>query len=801
MKQSNDLVTAMRNSNGAAGREPTDNGKERAYLWAAVATVAVGTLYAVTLAPTAAFWDASEYIATARILGVPHPPGNPLFVLMARAWHVLLEPLGLSTAVRINLFSATASALAHGLWFLVVHRILGFFGGSKSFRLVGAFAAVLVSATAFTVWNQSNVNEKVYSVSFFTIALLSWLALRWRDNLGRGKDDNLLLLMTFVLALSVGNHLMAFLAAPALLLFICLVRPRALLHWRLYPAVLVAGFLGLSVHLYLPVRAAQDPIINEAEPTCESFGEAVTSVVTYGAKGCHNLSSALKREQYEKPPLRTRLAPFSAQMQNWFQYFDWQWARGLSGDDVLFGKARTPFTALFVVLGLLGMAEMIRRDPKSGIYMASLFGILSLGLVYYMNFKYGFSIPAPEPDSPPLHEVRERDYFFIVGFSIWGLAAGVGVAALWRRAWGALSVRGLATRPAMAVAAPILGAAFVPLALNYERARRDQDYAARDWAHNILMSVEPYSLIFTNGDNDTFPLWYLQEVEGIRRDVTVAVTSYLSTPWYVNQLRRLTRPCEPGEDPDGDSTRILCQRPYTSENTDAMYTHDPGLARAAGKTPLLVSEPVRLPGRSIFPPELSEDVVQQIAREGAQFLDSVATVPLGPFTARLQGERYLTAAQQFQLWAIRTAMEDRPVYFAGAAGASLAVGNFSGATTAIGLRERVVREGVAFRLWPGDPADAPRDLQQIDGNLAAIMGSWVDMEKTRALLDDVFVHRTGLPDEWEFWPDMPSVGISTYYGWAHFALYTGATLRGDTATANQQVARYEAWARLANPSG
>src|SRR5687768_4450143 len=172
---------------------------------AALAALAVWAIYAVTVSPTTWFWDTSEYITTAHILGIPHPPGNPVFVLLARAWDVLLAPFPLTTAVRINLFSATMSALAHGCWFLLAHRILASFSNDKWFRIIGATAAVMVSATAFTVWNQSNVNEKVYTVSLFTIALLSWLVFHWRDNLGQGKDDNLILLMIFILALSVGN--------------------------------------------------------------------------------------------------------------------------------------------------------------------------------------------------------------------------------------------------------------------------------------------------------------------------------------------------------------------------------------------------------------------------------------------------------------------------------------------------------------------------------------------------------------------------------------------------------------------
>ncbi|MCJ7628054.1 MAG: DUF2723 domain-containing protein, partial [Longimicrobiales bacterium] len=546
-------------------------------------------------------------MATAHILGIPHPPGNPLFVVLARAWDIILAPLGLSVAVKINLFSTTMSALAHGFWFLVVHQILRRFSEDRVFPLVGAFVAVLVSATAFTVWNQSNVNEKVYTVSLFTIALLSWLAFHWRENLGRGKDDNLLILMVFVLALSVGNHLMAFLAAPALGLFILLVHPRTLLNWRLYLAAVVATFLGLSIHLYLPLRAALGPVINEASPTCESLTGALTSILTWGQRGCENLSDALSRKQYIKPPIGTRLAPLHLQFANYLQYFDWQWARVLQGTQVVFAIARLPFTLLFTGLGVYGALEHFRKDRLSWWYILSLFGTLSVGLTFYLNFKYGFSILDPLGDLSA-HEVRERDYFFIVSFSLWGLWAGIGITALWRTLAGGL-VSGYRR------AAPILLIAVIPLVLNWPWASRAGDYSARDWAYNLLMSVEPYGVLFTNGDNDTFPLWYLQEVEGIRQDVTVIVTSYLNIDWYAFQLRGLTTPCPAGTDPGADPTRIVCQRPYTPEGSPGAEYGGPADAeviRAAGKVPLLMDGPVRHPTRSIL--ALDDATIEQVAQ-------------------------------------------------------------------------------------------------------------------------------------------------------------------------------------------
>jgi hypothetical protein len=742
---------------------------------AAVAGVLVFALYALTLAPTTAFWDTSEYIATGHILGIPHPPGNPLFVVLARAWSVLLAPLGLSVAVRVNLFSAFMSASAHALWFLVVHHILRYFSEDRRFRLIGAAAAVLVSATAFTVWNQSNVNEKVYTVSLLTIALLSWLAFRWQENLGKGKDDNLLILMAFVLALSVGNHLMAFLAAPAIGLFILVVHPRTLLNWKLYVVGLGVAIVGLSIHLVLPLRAGLSPVINEAAPTCPDIGSAIGAVVSYGKAGCAALAEALNRSQYSKPPLLPRQAPLSSQIVNYLQYFDWQWARSLDGSSTVFANLRLPFTMLFTGLGVWGAIEHARRDRASFLYLATLFATLSFALIYYLNFKYGYTLLAPVQDRA-LHEVRERDYFFVVSFSVWGLWVGMGIMTLWREAASEM-------RTTLGKVSPILGLALVPLVLNWGWATRSYDYAARDWAHNLLMSVEPYGVLFTNGDNDTFPLWYLQEVEGIRRDVTVIVTSYLNTDWYAKQLKNLTQPCPPGVDPSSDWSLIQCQRPYTSENTDAAYVTT--AADAGDKTPLVVEGEIRAPTKSVIP--LTDEQIDQISTSYVQ-LDQDRFLQIGDIVATLRGGEFLAPWQQYALNLMGAVIDERPIYFASSGNAS----------ESLGVQRYLVRHGLAFKLNPGELVedDAAATVRLQPSPYSTVTGDWVDVDRTGILLEEVFVHRTGIPDEWSHWPDIATVGIPNYYAWGYLALMQAAVQADDQPGLDRYQNRAEAWTQL-----
>lgn len=747
------------------------------YGWAALAATAVFALYAITLAPTTAFWDTSEYIATSHILGIPHPPGNPLFVLLGRSWEMLLAPLGLSVAVRINLFSAFMSAAAHGFWFLVVHHILGFFTGDRRVRLVGAAVAILISATAFTVWNQSNVNEKVYTVSLFTIALLSWLAFHWRENLGKGRDDNLLVLMAFILALSVGNHLMAFLVAPAVVVFVLMVEPRTLWNWKLYAAGAVAIFLGLSVHMFLPLRAALGPVINEGAPICDSVGQSLTSIVTWGQRGCAELSASISRSQYDKPPLLPRQAAVWSQIGNFLEYYDWQWARGLMGETRLFGVARMPFTFLFTGLGILGLAEHAKRDRISAIYMGMLFLTLSFGLVAYMNFKYGYTLASPTGDRA-LHEVRERDYFFIVGFSVWGLFAGLGLTVLWQR----LSKR---LGGSLKRAAPVLIIAALPLLLNWGWASRRGDWAARDWAHNLLMSVEPYGVLFTNGDNDTFPLWYIQEVEGVRQDVTVIVTSYLNTPWYAKQIRDLTRPCPAGVSASDAPSRIVCQRPYETEKAASIYMTNATENVASGQVGIPLASPITVPTASII--ELNDSTINGVASPAGYFVvQENRAVGLGPVTATLRGGSVVEPWHQFALSIIANSLDERPIYFA----------STGAAATAFGIGQYLIREGLAFRLNPGLPTESDAITRINSEQLVGVTGLWVNSPRTKQLAERVFVQHGDIPDGWAVWADQPSVGIPNYYAWMYAGLAQSANQAGDTTAMNAYSDRLIPWQEL-----
>src|SRR5438045_5298281 len=185
--------------------------------------------------------------------------------------------------------------------------------------------------------------------------------------------------------------------------------------------------------------------------------------------------------------------------------------------------------------------------------------MVTIALIYYMNFKYGSSLAPQLAESVP-REVRDRDYFYLWSFSAWSVWAALGLVFVWEtlaaipdpeRNKIATDSGVLPQRRSWLIASPVLAIALVPLFGNWKAASRAGQTDTADFAADLLNSVEPYGVLVTSGDNDTFPLWYAQEVEGIRKDVVVACLSLLNTDWYVRGIIR--RPIYTYDAPKGPS--------------------------------------------------------------------------------------------------------------------------------------------------------------------------------------------------------------------------------------------------------
>jgi len=688
--------------------------KERPpYLFAFLTFVAVFVIYFATLAPTTAFWDTSEYIAAAKVLGIPHPPGNPLFVILAHTFGLL--PLAVDYAVRINLFAAVTSAAAAGFWFLVAERWLRGIVQVRWARYAAAFGGVLVGATSWSVWNQSTVNEKVYTVSLFSIALVMWLVVRWGDDEPGPHRDRWLVLIAYVLALSSTNHLMGLLAVPALVVYVLWTDWRVITRPTVIVGVLIAALVGVSLnYLWLPLRAAQYPAINEGEPV-GFFSQALKDV--------------LNRVQYGKPPLDQRQASFGGQLANFWQYYSWQYARD-------WGRLSGVATAIFTVLGLSGLWALWKSDRRAGLAGIALLGTLSLGLVYYMNFKYGFS-QYPDQASLP-REVRERDYFFIGSFAVYGAFVACGLGALMQSIVDGLRDRG-STLSRWAAASPVLALAFVPLLGNRVTASRAHETMARDFAYDMLNSVEPYGILITAGDNDTFPLWYAQEVEGIRPDVTLANLSLMNTEWHLRQLARRKTP------------------KFDPARADPIWRHYP------------VPPPPTTPVLKLSQAEVdSLPEAMQVPAQGGIAFDSLQI---------RFGQDVLLRQDLAAIFLIRDNQGKRPVFF------SWSDGGYPDQT--LGLSSYLVSHGFVRKLMPTPVKPAPPTVVLSQG-----LG-YVDVPRTKTLLWDVYHWQTATRRRPFGWVDPPSGSILQLYS----VVYGGSARVFETVGDSALAAKADSVAR------
>lgn len=462
--------------------------------------------YLSTAAPDLTFWDAAEFMTGAHTLGIPHPPGTPLWVLMGK-----LSALVFSSAApprAITLLSVWASALIGGVGAWMASRWIG---------ARGAVVAAVMAGAMYSVWNNATETE-VYAVSLLaSVVMLAAGEYAGRHDTPDPQRARARALIAFIAGLAVPLHLSVLVALPAAAAFAWRgPRPtgRDVVGWMALAA------LGLSAVAVLPLLSVHDPQLDSGNP------ETLRSLI-----------AVLRREQYAVAGLWPRMAPLWLQLGNVFQWADWQVAFGLHPLPTA-AVSRTALSVLWVWLAALGVRAVWRHDVRVGRAMLLLLVSATMGVAVWLNMRAGpsFGVGVLPPGAG--HEARERHYFFVLGFWAWGLMAGAGAASL---------ATTLARRlPAPVALAPLL-VVLVPLVANHDVADRSREPVAtlpRTYARLLLDAVPQNGVLFAGGDNDTFPLWYLQQVEDYRADITVVTVPLMGAEWYRATLadRKLLAP-------------------------------------------------------------------------------------------------------------------------------------------------------------------------------------------------------------------------------------------------------------------
>ncbi|HHB79014.1 MAG TPA: DUF2723 domain-containing protein [Saprospiraceae bacterium] len=315
-------------------------------------------------------------------------------------------------------------------------------------------------------------------------------------------------------------------------------------------------------------------------------------------------------------------------------------------------KSRNTYYFLPFLFGLIGMVFHLIRRPKDFAALMLLFLITGVGLVVYAN----------EPPNEP----RERDYVFIGSFFAYAMWVGMGVLAIFQGLTQKMSMKGIA--PAGIATALVLSAPILMGTQNFDDMGRKDITAARDYAHNFLESCAKDAIVFTYGDNDTYPLWYAQEIEGIRTDVRVINLSLIAVDWYIDLVRRKVNDSPrikmtiPKKAYQGYYRNMLYLAPLVREGDGPIMPATAALKFAGESHPLRKQkgEPAvsYFPTKNVFIPVNKDEV---IAKGVVGIEDTSKIVPR--LDLKLTGA-YLLKDQLAVLDIIASNLWERPIYFA-----------------------------------------------------------------------------------------------------------------------------------------
>lgn len=300
-------------------------------------------------------------------------------------------------------------------------------------------------------------------------------------------------------------------------------------------------FIGYTSYTMVIIRSNAHPPMNENEP------DTMNEFVYYINREQYGDFPLLKRRYSQEPHQQGIYYNYSSDLDFMWRYqinhmynryLFWNFV-GREGDiqdakTILFGKPDENFIGdpqrfpnryygIPFILGLIGLYYHFRRDWKLGMSFLAMFLLMGVLTALYQNQQ------EPQP--------RERDYFYVGSFFVFAIWIGISFEGLLNYLKTKLGEKNII--PA-SIGLFVITTVIVPVNMaiqNWDDHDRSDNFIPWDFAYNILQSCEPNAILFTNGDNDTFPLWYLQDVEGVRRDIRIVNLSLANTNWYIKQAK------------------------------------------------------------------------------------------------------------------------------------------------------------------------------------------------------------------------------------------------------------------------
>ena len=478
-------------------------------------------LYSWTLAPTVTLTDSGELIVVAQGLGIAHPPGVPLWTILA---HLASRvPFG-NVAVRINFSSALFAALACAMLTLAVAELIitaSFLTASKRRKrgaqrskpaeqtgfaglllIAPALGAGLLMAFSHTFWSYATVTE-VYALNTLLIVVIFFLMLRWRrcivedrarismaSNTGQittlvTKHDAYLYAAALVFGLGLGvHHVTVALTLPAIAVIVFRTQGvRFFTSRRLAYAGLISIAALVAVYAYLPFAASHSPTINWGHP-----------------RSLQEIWWHITGRQYQvyfsfKPEIMgAQFAEFCRMALREFGF---------------------PWLPLSLVLAFAGFVDAFKRDRTTFWFLLA---VVVADLAYALSYEIA----------------EDKDAYYLPAFISIATAAGLGIRWVTQRA---VSKPAPVAKLSVAVATVVLLVCTTTLAANWPYNNRRQYFIAHDYVENLLSTIAPNSLLLTLDWQVVSPMFYAQEVERVRPDVKAVDINLLRRSWYFDYLK------------------------------------------------------------------------------------------------------------------------------------------------------------------------------------------------------------------------------------------------------------------------